>query len=140
MDFVGWQNISALTIEAGVNPDDAWKLWASFHLFNLVEPADTWYGIDGRPFQFYMGRGVGERTLVSLEGDPSFDKALAQELDVSLGFRPEENLNFEGHFGAWFPGKWQEQAFDQKWQENTQEPAPELGMAYTVYLLAEVSW
>jgi hypothetical protein len=145
MDLVGWQNIQAIRLEAGVNPDDAWKLWATYHLFSLAQPADTWYGADGEPLQVYVTAADGSRRLVSLAGRGStdYDSGLGQEIDVGVGFEPEENLQFELQFGAWLPGKWQEQVFhDVRTELGTATGADveSLDIAYTAYLSAEVRW
>lgn len=95
MDFVGWQNIMAIRARAGVKPNDQWKLWADFHVFQTVEAADGWYDASG---------------MLLLGGHEDFDSALGNELDLSASFMVDENLSFLGVLGMWMPGDWQNQA------------------------------
>lgn len=95
MDLVGWQNIMAFRGRAGVKPNDQWKLWADYHLFQTVEAADGWYDASG---------------ALLLSGRDDFDSALGSEFNLSANFTADENLSFLAVLGMWLPGDWQNQA------------------------------
>ncbi len=131
IDFVGWQNIQALQITAGIQPNDSWRLWASFHNFSLVEAADAWYAANGQ--------AVG-----GLVGDTAFSSGLGSEIDVSVRFQPEPSLRFEGHLANWMPGDWQKQATAlaggaASAAEAVSSPA-DLSSALSVFLLSTLTF
>jgi len=131
MDRVGWRNIQAITISAGYDVDAQWKFWSSFHLFQLAEPGDRWYGVTGAP--------VG-----GVAGDASFDSDLGNEWDLSARYSPDGALAFEGHFGLWLPGSWQEQATAMAGNGGDAAAAiaspADLDPAMTFYFLTQLSF
>jgi Alginate export len=95
MDLVGWRNILDYQGTLGVKPNDQWKLWGSYHYFQVAESADSAYLASGKPW---------------LTGDPSFDENLGSEIDFVATYSPEKNLSFLAKFGFWMPGTYQEQS------------------------------
>ncbi len=95
MDFVGWRNILDYQTTLGLKPNDRWKLWSSYHYFQVAESADSAYLANGTAW---------------LSGDPTFDNTLGSEVDVVATYSPEQNLTFLAKFGLWLPGDYQEQS------------------------------
>ncbi len=98
MDFVSWTNMLGFAGTVGLKPNSQWKLWATYHSFQVMEEADAWYKLGGRL--------AGTRLL----GDASYDSGLGSEIDISAKYSVDDNLSFLGVFGMWLPGDWQEQA------------------------------
>ena len=96
-DRVGWRNVRAVALSAGLAPNSQWEAWSSFHVFALDEAADRWYAASGA--------AVG-----ALQGNSAFDAALGRELDLSLRYAPETALRLEAHLLFFWPGDWLEQA------------------------------
>lgn len=95
MDLVGWQNIRDFQGTLGFRPTSGWKLWGSYHYFQVSDPADSAYLADGSAW---------------LMGDPTFDDTLGSEVDLAASFSPESNLSFLAQLGVWMPGSYQEQS------------------------------
>lgn len=95
IDFVGWQNVSAISAMAKIKPTDQWKVWGEYHMFQVVEAADGWYNAGGN---------------LVMTGAEEFDNALGSEIDLGVTFSPEESLSFTLNLAMWMPGDWQKQA------------------------------
>jgi hypothetical protein len=119
-DFVGWQNILAFRGRLGVDPNDKWKLWVDYHVFQVVEAADAWYLADGSAV---------------LAGNADFDSALGNEVNVAADFRVDDHLSFLAKFGMWMPGDWQNQASAQAAgvADPVADPA-DLDSAFRIYV------
>jgi hypothetical protein len=123
MDFVSWSNLMSFQGTLGVQPSDSWKLWGTYHYFQVMEEADAWYSLGGRT--------EGARLM----GDAEYDSALGSEIDVSAMYTVDENLSFLAVFGMWMPGTWQEQATS----GSVDDPA-DLDPAYSIYVQTTASF
>ena len=120
MDFVGWQNILAYQLAAGAQPDERWRVGATYHVFRLMEPSDAAYLATGTPW---------------LRGDADFSRALANEVDLEIEFEPQAGLSLLAQFATWLPGRYQEEAL------GGSVTAPQaLDPAYAIYVQASAEF
>jgi hypothetical protein len=94
-DFIGRQNIQALSGRLGLRPAPKWAIVISPHLFRRFETDDAMYGAGGG---------------VVFPGDAGTSADIGQELDAVASYRFNPHFAIEFGYAHFFAGRFVEQA------------------------------
>lgn len=95
MDFVGRQNVAALSVPIAFRPHNRWSVSFTPHLFRRFESHDALYNAGGG---------------VVFAGDAGSSRDVGTELDVVVAYSVNDYLKADAGFGHFFAGNFVEQA------------------------------
>ncbi len=95
IDLQGWQNVVSHKFSLSVNPLKKMLAKIDFHLFELENEDDAWYGVGGGP---NGGFGAGAITAVDA------DDEIGEEIDITLKYTFYDRLNVTAGYSHFFAG------------------------------------